>query len=317
MKKILLTSILFGCLMMQTVAQVSVSLPDLTTSIPPGTIVEIPVTVENLTGLNVIAYQFLISFDNSIIVPESPYYLSTGTLSSTSGWSVMANPNIPNKLTIGAFGSSPLSGNGTLVKLTFKVMTAVGSSPLTFNSFLFNAGNPASITTNGSFTNQVCTETQTLVIPSGWSGISTFIDVSNPDMVSMFSPIVNNLLMVRNNENSYSPPNGITPTQQWDTYSGYFIKLNEPELLSFCGQELQNRSLTLDAGWNLMPVLNNCIYFCEEILYGLDYEFVQAAAGLDVYWPSKSIQTLYFFEPGKAYLIKMNSPGVVTFSDCK
>lgn len=317
MKKIVFILLVMSVFSLRIFGQISVGLPVLNTSVTVGTVIEIPVTVGNLTGANVIAYQFQMGFDSDVLIPESPYFIKSGTISNATGWSVMANPNVPGQLTIGAFGSSALSGSGTLIKLTFKVLTASGSSPLVFNSFLFNAGNPASNTTNGSFSNQICSEIQTLVIPAGWSGISTFIDVSNPDLVSMFAPVEDELLMVMNTTNSYSPPNGIVPDEPWNTYSGYFIKMEEQVILNICGQELQNKSLNLNVGWNLIPVLNDCVYFCEEILYGLDYEFVQVAAGVDVYWPSKSIQTLYFFETGKSYMIKMNSPGVITFSDCK
>jgi hypothetical protein len=66
-------------------------------------------------------------------------------------------------------------------------------------------------------------------------------------------------------------------------------------------------------GWNLVPVISNDIFILDEILTGLDFEIVQEAATSNIYWPSMAIQTLYFFEPGKAYLIKMNSPGMITF----
>ena len=317
MKKLPFILLFLSFFATRSIGQITVSLPDLNTSVSVGSIIEIPVTVGNLTGSNVIAYQFQIGYNSDVLIPESPYFIKSGTLSNATGWSVMANPNVAGQLTLGAFGSSALSGNGTLLKLTFKVLTASGSSPLVFNSFLFNAGNPAALATNGSFSNQICSEIQTLVIPAGWSGISTFVEVSNPDMVNMFAPVQNHLIMVKNNSNSYSPPNGILPTQSWNSYSGYFIKMDEQVILQVCGQDLQNKSLNLTTGWNLIPVLNDCVYFCEEILYGLDYEYVQSAAGLEVYWPSKAIQTLYFFEPGKAYLLKMNSPGIITFNECK
>jgi hypothetical protein len=132
----------------------------------------------------------------------------------------------------------------------------------------------------------------------------------------MFATIQTDLLMVNNFTNSYSPVYSDPPEQPWDSYSGYFIKLNQPKQFQICGQELSNKTVSLSVGWNLLPVLSDCVYFCEEILFGLDYEFIQASAGLDIYWPSRGIQTLYFFEPGKSYLIKMNSAGSVTFPAC-
>lgn len=298
---------------LQLHAQVQVSLPDLTQSVPIGTIVEIPVSCGDLTGLNVIAYQFSVSFNSTVLVPETPYFSTSGTLSSKTGWSAAANPNVQNQLTIGAFGSAALSGNGILLKLIFKVVSANGISPLDFNSFLFNAGTPGATTENGFFTNQDCSNGQTLVMPAGWSGISAFIAPSDPDMINMFAAIESNLIMVNNLSNRYSPANGINPSQPWSSNSGYFIKLNSPVQLQICGQEIQNKVVNLVAGWNLVPVISNDIFILDEILTGLDFEIVQEAATSNIYWPSMAIQNLYFFEPGKAYLIKMNSPGMITF----
>jgi len=297
----------------QMSAQVQVGLPDLVYSSPIGTIIEIPVSCGNLTGLNVIAYQFSISFNSNILVPESPYYSTTGTLSSKTGWSAMANPNIQNQLTIGAFGSAPLTESGVLLKLIFKVAAANGASTLYFSAFLFNAGSPAAILDNGSFINQDCTSGQTLVIPAGWSGISAYISPFDSDMVNMFAPIQSKLSMVSNFTNQYSPIFGIPPSQPWDSNSGYFIKLTEPAQLQICGQEIQNKVVTLTAGWNLVPVVSNNIFFIDQLLSGLNFEIVKEVASIYIYWPSKNIQTLDFFEPGKSYLIKMNSPGSIIF----
>lgn len=317
MNKTILTFFLIGLLIYSAEAQVSVSLPQLNASEPIGSIIEIPVSVDDLTGLNVIAYQFTMNFDPSVLLPDSPYISTSGTLSSGSSWSVMANPNISGQITVGAFGSGALAGSGHLLKLIFKVMVANGSTPMNFSSFLFNAGNPSSTAINGSFTNFDCSESQTIVIPAGWSGISSFINPSVNNMVNMFSSISNQLLLVKNFTGSYSPILGISPNEPWNPYSGYFIKLTEPAVFTICGQDITNRQVSLVEGWNIVPVLADCIYFLDEVMNGLNFRIIQEAATQNVYWPEKGIQTLDFFEPGKAYLINMNSPGVLIFSGCK
>lgn len=135
----------------------TISLPQLALNQAPGTIIEVPLTAGNLSGLNIFAYQFSVGFDNAILTPEPPYFSTSGTLSSNMGWSIMANPNNDNRLIIGAFGSEPLSGSGVLLKLIFKIIPASGSCPLTFNSFMFNAGTPQVNLVNGSFSNQYST----------------------------------------------------------------------------------------------------------------------------------------------------------------
>ena len=167
-------------------------------------------------------------------------------------------------------------------------------------------------TTSIQVTNQLPAN-QTLIIPAGWSGISSYLNPANPNLLNLMAPVADHLLMVKNNTNCYSPPLGILPSAPWNSTSGYFIKLDSPVQVAITGFEIQNKTIALSVGWNLVPVISNDIFILDEILTGLDFEIVQEAATSNIYWPSMAIQNLYFFEPGKAYLIKMNSPGMITF----
>ncbi len=153
MRKIYLFIASATCFLQLQATDVFVSLPDTAVAHPSGTIIEIPVFVSNLTGLNIEAYQFILEFNNSVIVPEYPYYINSGTVSAAPGWSVMANHTISNKLIVGAIGYTALTGSGILLKLKFRILVDEGSCSLTFSPFLFNAGNPVASITNGSFTN--------------------------------------------------------------------------------------------------------------------------------------------------------------------
>ncbi|HPE33757.1 MAG TPA: cohesin domain-containing protein [Bacteroidales bacterium] len=299
----------------QLQAQVLVTAPDLSYSDTVGTTIEIPILTEDLNGLNVIAYQFVIEFDENVILPENPYFIKSGTLSGAAGWTVMVNTIVQNQITVGAFGAYPLSGDGELIRLVFNIETLNGSTPILFSSFFYNAGNPDVTTANGSVTNQDCSNSQLILLPSGWSGISSYLIPSIPAMETIFLPVENTLQMVYNFTNSYSPVFGIQPTMEWDSHSGYFIKVTEPVQLIVCGSEIINREIPLIAGWNLVSVVSNNVHFIDEIMLGLDVEIVKEAVGYEIYWPAMEIQTLYFFEPGKAYLIKMNSEGTLVFPD--
>lgn len=300
-------------------AQVTVTLPNMVISEPPGTTVEIPITVGDLTGLGVTAYQFVFYYSNAVIIPKSPFYSINGTITEAGAMMVEKNVNIPNQVNIAAAGSFPLTGEGTLLKLIFETVTTEGSCPLELNNFYFNAGTPQANLVNGSFTISSCIpQQQYYLIPAGWSGISSYLTPVNPNIVTMFAPVVDNLIMVTDYafSNQYSPPNNILPTEDWDASQGYFIKMNTETAFVLSGCETADKTIALAAGWNLVPVVSNCVYFAEEIMAGLDFEIVQVVAGFEMYWPAQNIQTLYFVEPGKAYFIKMNSPGNLTFPGC-
>ncbi len=143
-----------------TGSPVTVALPLVSAS--PGETLTIPVTVGDLTDRAVISYDFQVSYDPEVLLPLSPAYDITGTLSSSS----LITPNADNSghLIISAFQAVPLEGAGTLINLRFVVLGLNGqSTSLTFEDytdpntvfhpgFQFNEGIPASAPTNGSVT---------------------------------------------------------------------------------------------------------------------------------------------------------------------
>lgn len=142
---------------MQSVSsdEVMVSLPDVVGV--PGTIIEIPITVSNVTGMNIISCQFDFFFDPDVLTPVDPFVQSSGALTGNAGWTVMANPDVLGKLTVGGFGANSLSGEGELVAAVFEVVGSAGeSTDLVFGDFLFNAGIPAAILIDGSCQLIVC-----------------------------------------------------------------------------------------------------------------------------------------------------------------
>jgi hypothetical protein len=128
-----------------------------------NTDVNVPITVTDLTGQGVKAYDLQVTYNPAIVQPATPDpFDKAGTLSS--GMVVTPNANNAGHLIISAFQSTDLSGAGVLLYLKFHVVGSPGqSTPLTFEdytdpnpsphtAFRFNAGNPQGATTNGSVT---------------------------------------------------------------------------------------------------------------------------------------------------------------------
>ena len=114
--------------------QVSIALPNLTPT--TGTSVTIPITVGDLTGKGVIAYDFDLVFDPSVLQAQFTPYDAAGTLSSAL--TITANPQ-PGRLRVSAFGTQSLTGAGTLLNLKFNVLGAGGTgTALTWQRFLLN-----------------------------------------------------------------------------------------------------------------------------------------------------------------------------------
>ncbi len=126
-------------------AQVAVNLPDRTARTASTGI--IPVTVGDLTGEDVISYEFTITYDESVVNITGAS--AEGTLSE--GATPTVNTSTPGEVRVSYAQTTALSGSGTLINLNAS-FGDIGSSDLTFADFMFNEGDPAVVLTNGSIT---------------------------------------------------------------------------------------------------------------------------------------------------------------------
>jgi hypothetical protein len=126
-------------------AQVSVTLPTITKqykSVPEW----IDVTVGSLTGQNITAFQFSLTYNKNVIFIDSAM---VGPVAS--GGLFAFNADTANQIIKVAFATAyPLSGFGTLLKLKVHYLNK-GSAKLAFDStFKFNAGIPHALVNEGS-----------------------------------------------------------------------------------------------------------------------------------------------------------------------
>ncbi len=156
-------------------AQVSVSLPTLT-RVQDSAPEWINVTVGNLTGQNVSAFQFTLSYNKSVIFIDSAI---SGTLISGGSFDFYADTAY-QQIRVSFASSNTLSGSGTIVQLKVHYINS-GTSQLAFNgTFEFNNGIPAASITEGSITLNnpiVLPQAPTLVSPAYGSTVDG-IDVS-------------------------------------------------------------------------------------------------------------------------------------------
>ena len=156
---------------------------------------------------------------------------------------------------------------------------------------------------------------QSLNIPAGWSGISSSFIPQNANIEDMFAPIMDQLVILYNNTGVFWPEHNINTLGNWDYTSGYLIKLNADANLTMEGADIPNKTIVLNQGWNLTPVL--CVegMLCSEILLQLgdDLIIISETAGTNVFWPEQNVQTLTALQPGKAYFIKTSATTMLTF----
>ena len=147
----------------QATGQIGVFIPTGLTAIS-NTTATIPVNIsDDTTGRGIISYDFTVTYDSNVLTPLNPAYDKSGTMSS--GMTVTINSATAGTLRISGYGTTPLSGSGTMLNLKFN---AVGNAPacstLNFAAFQFNDGNPDDSTSNG----EVC------ILNSAVSGTVTY-----------------------------------------------------------------------------------------------------------------------------------------------
>lgn len=123
-----------------TYGQVDVTVPDL--KVMPDSEVLVSIIVSELSPYEIIAYQFHVKYDPSVL--SALGVSSENTLSAQWG-SVVVNCDTPGVIIIGAFGTKGLSGmdGDTLLNLKFLTIAAEGDKSLIeLENFRFNDNNP-------------------------------------------------------------------------------------------------------------------------------------------------------------------------------
>jgi hypothetical protein len=165
------------------------------------------------------------------------------------------------------------------------------------------------------YEDQTC---QTLNIPQGWSGVSTWLQPQPPDVVSMFAPIVNDLVILMSQAGYYWPATNTNTIGNWNAYEGYTIKVLNDVTLQVCGTPVTSTSITLAQGWNLVPVLSSLnvdvvtplgTLPCFVLAKGIGYNTGVAWKGSGTWL----YNNLFNLEPGQAYWVYVTCDCTFTF----
>jgi len=157
--------------------------------------------------------------------------------------------------------------------------------------------------------------TQSLTIPAGWSGVSLYLEPSNPAVNLILAPLGSNFVMLKNLSTVYYPAGSINTIGNWNINSGYIIKLNSGASLPVNGIVPSNKTTSLNTGWNLIPVLSSVSVNTASLFAPVSSKLtaVMEVAGNGIYWPQMNINTLPVLSPGKSYFVKVNAAATVVF----
>ncbi|OYT13451.1 MAG: hypothetical protein B6I19_05120 [Bacteroidetes bacterium 4572_114] len=204
----------------------------------------------------------------------------------------------------GLFGEEPFA---TTISNEITDVAGIADCSYKVSAFDFNGNqSPASETLTA----------QSVQIVSGWISLSAYVVPSYPEMENILAGINNELIIIQNMTGAYWPAQNTNTLGSWDNNSGYFIKSVSDVTFPIIGKKVDNNSLDLNAGWNLIPVLSECPVEIIELFNGIDVVIIKEVAGTNIYWPANGINTLDALEPGNAYFVLMNDAGTVIFPEC-
>jgi hypothetical protein len=94
----------------------------------------VPISIGDTSGKGVLAYEFTVLYKPETMTPADVAVDTAGTLSD--GWTVVHNSRKPGEIRVVAFGTSELSGSGTLLNLRF--LNTEGKAAIRFADMRFN-----------------------------------------------------------------------------------------------------------------------------------------------------------------------------------
>lgn len=178
------------------------------------------------------------------------------------------------------------------------------------------------VVSDGNLTDTLVRENYITVTPfdqhniqiyEGWSGISTFIDPSDPDIETMFSPVIDELTILYNMSGVYWPGENINSLYYWNVYKGYVAKFTDDITLSFEGQDVSDNPLPVSQGWNIIPVFT--MVSAADALGNLPgFIVAKGVASNEILWPAYNINTMPMLITGMSYYVYTTLDGTINFT---
>ena len=138
--------------------------------------------------------------------------------------------------------------------------------------------------------------------------MSTYIEPANTEMSTVFSDIVNNLTIVKDEEGSvYWPLFGLNNIGNLTNGKGYQIKMMADDMLEIEGDLVpSDLQLELSSGWGIMGYLHTSCYNAADMMAPVvdQLSIIKDEEG-GVYWPMFGLNNIGDMCPGKGYQVKM------------
>ena len=170
-------------------------------------------------------------------------------------------------------------------------------------------------------TNIECEElnSQSIDFNSGWSMVSTHISPSNTDFASITAPIVESMIIAKDNFGlAYIPSWNFNGIVNWQDGQGYLVKMSTNELLIIQGTLIipEDNPISLSVGWNtiaylpLEPIDAEIVF--SELTENNNLVIAKDYIG-NAFLPEWGYNGIGELETGKGYQLKVNSSSILQY----
>ncbi|MGQ9610183.1 MAG: cohesin domain-containing protein [bacterium] len=236
----------------------------------PGETRQIQIIINDLTGLvfvaSIIAIDIELTYNPNVLLAKN---IIKGDIIPPE-WMIIGNTQNPGKIMIQMMSGLrngefiELNETGEIAKITFQVANNVQggqSSPLILSKVYINENADIVTKVNGTFVvlgNQQNT-IFTLRLQPGWNLISLPINIENTNIDAFLNKISGKYESIwswdMQNEWKkyiYNAPSWLNDLSMIQPRKGYWIKMFSQATIDISGQELNNQSIQLYKGWNLV-----------------------------------------------------------------
>jgi len=155
----------------------------------------------------------------------------------------------------------------------------------------------------------------TLMIPDGWSGLSSHIIPDDTLLTTLFEEVADELVIVKTLDGMVFWPPWANNLEFWNPDLGYKTNFSSGADMVFSGHLNLQRNFALEEGWNEVPVpvgqpVNSSALFDP---LGDTLVIAKASVGNGVFWPDAGINTLPELFPGTAYMLYVEHSTTLKF----
>jgi len=155
-----------------------------------------------------------------------------------------------------------------------------------------------------------------IALATGWNSISSIVEPEDLWLNSIFSDIVDDIVIVKQGAGIYIPSQGINLIGNWVPTRGYTVFASQATTLVMEGLQINPTQtiLNLNSGWQLVAYLRDSEMNAETAFASIASKIVivkDSAGG--IYIPSMGLNLIGNLKPGKAYSIFMTESATFNY----